>query len=144
MLLPDIFNNNFSDDFFSDLFTPLEHNSLLRVDNMRSDIKELDDSYEINMQLPGYSKEDVKAELKDGYLTISANHEDNVDEKDDNGKYIRKECYRGSCQRSFYVGDGISKEDIKAEFKEGMLKLKLTKNKMLPENEDKQLIQIEG
>lgn len=140
MLLPRIFNDDFFDDFFE---TPRVSGNFLRVNNMRSDIKELDDDYQIEMQLPGYDKDEVEVEIKDGYLTVSANHEENKEDKDKEGKYLRKECYRGSCERSFYVGDDLKGEDVKAAFKNGMLVLTIPKRKELPKEEVKQLVHIE-
>ena len=146
MLLPTVFNDSFfNDPFFNDFFDrPVrQHRGNYPVVNtMRSDIKEFEDSYQIDMQLPGYAKEEVEVSIKDGYLTVSANHEENKDEKDSNGKYIRKECYRGSCERSFYVGDHITSENVKASFKDGMLTLTLPKQEALPKEERKQLVSI--
>ena len=78
---------------------------------MNTDVKEFDDRYELEFELPGFKKEDIQAELKDGYLIVNAKHQDNKDEKDKDGKYIRKERYYGSYQRSFYVGDGVTQDD---------------------------------
>ena len=146
MLLPTVFNDSFfNDPFFNDFFDrPVrQHRGNYPVVNtMRSDIKEFEDSYQIDMQLPGYAKEEVEVSIKDGYLTVSANHEESKDEKDANGKYIRKECYRGSCERSFYVGDHITSENVKASFKDGMLTLTLPKQEALPKEERKQLVSI--
>ena len=146
MLLPTVFNDSlFNDPFFNDFFdtrSPRQTRSFPVVNNMKSDIKEFDDAYQIEMQLPGYSREDVEVSIKDGYLTVSANHEENKDEQDENGKYIRKECYRGSCERSFYVGDHISTENVKASFKDGMLTLNFPKQEALPKEETKQLVEI--
>lgn len=141
MLLPSVFSNDFFDDFFD---TSRLNDNMVRTNNMLSDVRELDDSYQIDMQLPGYSKDDVEVEIKDGYLTVSADHEENNDEKDKNGKYIRKECYRGSCARRFYVGEHINKDNVKASFKDGMLTLTMPKQEALPKDETKQLVQIEG
>ena len=90
-------------------------------------------------------KEDIQAELKDGYLIINAKHEDKQDEKDDKGKFIRKERYYGSYQRSFYVGDAVQQEDIKASFENGVLTLEVPKKAEEPEKvEEKHYISIEG
>ena len=92
----------------------------MRKNIMKTDIKEHKDGYELEIDLPGFHKDEIQAELKDGYLTISAAKQLNQDEKEkESGKYIRRERYSGSCQRSFYVGDEITQEDIKAEFKHG-------------------------
>ena len=97
----------------------------------------------LTMNLPGVKKEDVTAELKDGYLTIHATSNQNKDEKDEDGKYIRRERYSGSCNRSFYVGDAVTEEDIKASFENGTLKMTIPKKeaKAVPE---KKFISIEG
>lgn len=94
---------------------------------MKTDVQEKDGNFIIDMELPGYTKEDIQAELKDGYLTISANHNESKEEKDGNGNYIRKERYMGSCKRSFYVGDNVKQEDIRAAFKDGILRLAVPK-----------------
>ena len=111
---------------------------------MRTDIKDTDQGYEVTMNLPGVKKEDVKAELKDGYLTISASSNNSRDEKDDNGRYIRRERYSGSCSRSFYVGDQVTEADIKAKFENGTLTMMIPKKEVQPAVEDKKYIAIEG
>lgn len=111
---------------------------------MRTDVKDTDQGYEVTMNLPGVKKEDVKAELKDGYLTISASSNNSKDEKDDNGKYIRRERYTGSCSRSFYVGDQVTEADIKAKFENGTLTMMIPKKEEKPAVEDKKYIAIEG
>ena len=91
---------------------------------MKTDIRELDNGYEVVVDLPGFTKDEVQATLENGYLTISAEKGLDKDEKEkESGRYIRKERYAGACSRSFYVGEDITEEDIKAEFKHGLLKL---------------------
>ena len=108
-------------------------------------IKEKEDGYEIEMDLPGFTKEEIKASLENGYLTISAAKGLDKDEKErDSGHYIRKERYTGACERSFYVGDALKEEDIKGEFKHGILKLFVPKKEAKPEVENKKYIAIEG
>ena len=107
-------------------------------------MKETEGSYELDIDLPGYKKEDVKAELKDGYLTISAATNTSNDQKDENGKYIRRERYYGNCSRSFYVGENITQEDIKARFEDGILKIVVPKKEAKPAVEEKKYISIEG
>ena len=149
MLFPSVFTNDF-DDFFNDFFERpipparrrLASNNFPVVNNMRTDIKEFSDSFQIDMQLPGYAKEEVEVSIKDGYLTVAAHHEENKEEKTEEGKFLRKECYRGSCERSFYVGDHIKGENVKATFKDGMLTLTLPKQEALPKEETKQLVSI--
>ncbi len=108
---------------------------------MKTDIKEKKDSYSIEIDLPGYEKEDIKVHLEDGYLNIHAKTSSENEDKDE-GKFVRKERYYGECSRSFYVGDDITENDISASFKNGTLKLEIPKKeekKTLPE---KKYIQI--
>ena len=112
---------------------------------MLTDIKESDKGYELEMDLPGFKKDEIKVELNNGYMTISAAKGLDEDEKDKkSGKYIRRERYTGSCQRSFYVGEDVTEEDIKAEFKHGLLKLFVPKKEAKPAVEQKKTISIEG
>ena len=138
--MPSIFNNTYFDDFFEDPFKGFDYNT---SGLMTTDVKDTKDGYEMTMNLPGVKKEDIQAELKDGYLTIHATSNQNKDEKDEDGKYIRRERYSGSCNRSFYVGDAITEEDIKANFENGTLKMTIPKKeaKAVPE---KKFISIEG
>ena len=111
---------------------------------MRTDVKDLGNAYELTMNLPGIKKENVKAELKDGYLTISAASISHKDEKDSDGVYIRRERYAGACSRSFYVGENVKQEDIKACFEDGTLKLQVPKNSKEVVVENPNYITIEG
>ena len=112
---------------------------------MKTDIKETDKDYEVIIDLPGFKKNEVHASLENGYLTISAEKGLNQDEKEKkSGRYIRKERYAGACQRSFYVGDQLTEEDIKGEFKHGILKLTIPKKEAKPAVDDKKYISIEG
>ena len=108
---------------------------------MQTDIKEYETAYELEMELPGYQKSDIQIELKDGYLTISAVHEKNTDEK--NGRYIRKERYTGSCRRSFFIGKHVTQEDVRAAFENGILRLSFPKENAKPQVEEKKFISIE-
>lgn len=129
MLMPSIFGESLFDDFMDFSFPRMgrvvQNGNTQNV--MRTDVKETDQGYEIDMDLPGFKKEDVKAQLKDGYLTIQAVQNVNNDQKDNDGKYIRRERYSGSVSRSFYVGDKVTEEDIHAKFEDGILKLTLPK-----------------
>lgn len=140
MMLPSIFGENLLDNWFDDDWNSWDYSN---TSLMNTDIKENDNDYELTMNLPGVKKEDVTAELKDGYLTIHATSNQNKDEKDEDGKYIRRERYSGSCNRSFYVGDAVTEEDIKANFENGTLKMTIPKKeaKVVPE---KKFISIEG
>lgn len=140
MLMPSIFGDNLFDNFFNDPFFAREPH---KVDLMKTDIKEIDNAYEITMNLPGVKKEDVNAQLKDGYLTVQATSNTNKEEKDEQGTYIRRERYSGSCSRSFYVGKEVTEQDIKAKFEDGTLKMMIPK-KEEKAVEDKKYIAIEG
>ena len=146
MLMPSILSNDFMDDFFSvprvTGFGRHFNNDFARM--MTTDVKESDTGYQLDMNLPGFAKEDIKAELKDGYLTIQAESTNSNDEKDENGNYIRRERYTGSCSRSFYVGDAVTQEDIHASFKDGVLSLNIPKKDAIPEKEETKYIAIEG
>lgn len=125
MLLPNRRNNLFDDMFKEPFFTRSAW--LDDAQMMKTDVQEKDGKYVIDMELPGFAKEEIKAEIKDGYLTISANHNEAKDEKDKDGNYIRRERYVGTCKRSFYVGGDVKEEDIKAGFKDGVLNISFPK-----------------
>lgn len=133
MLMPrrdfDLFDNFFDDDLFT-----RKTNTL-----MKTDIKEKKDKYLVEVDLPGFSKENINLSLKNGYLAISAKME--KDDKDEEEKYVRRERFYGECSRSFYVGDDITEEDIKAEFKNGILKIDIPKKEA--KDKDKEVKQIE-
>ena len=140
MLMPSIFNDNLFDDFFDFNYPTFRYDT---TELMKTDIKETDNGYEVTMNLPGVKKEDVKAELKDGYLTIQASSNTSKDEKDNDGRYIRRERFAGTCSRSFYVGDAVTQEDIKAKFENGTLTLDIPKKDAKPAVEQKKYISIE-
>ena len=144
MMMPSIFGENLFDDFEREFFggrNPLygKHEKNL----MKTDIRETDNSYELDIDLPGFKKDEINARLENGYLTISAAKGLDKDEKDKKGNYIRRERYAGSMTRSFYVGEGVSQEDIHAKFEDGILKLTVPK-KDAKEVEQKKYISIEG
>ena len=143
-MLPSIFSKNFIDDFMDDAlsFPRMPKVSFESASLMKTDVKEFDDRYEMGLDLPGYKKEDISAELKEGYLTVNASHEENHDEKDEGGKYIRRERYSGKCTRSFYVGEDVKQEDIKASFEDGVLKLVIPKVEAKPQIEEAKRIPI--
>ena len=147
MLMPSIFGESLIDSFFDDFAAPAK--KVMRYNTpanniMKTDIKDTKEGYELDIELPVYNKEDVSAELKDGYMTISASTKSDEGDKDENGKYIRRERYYGSCSRSFYVGEAITQEDIKARFENGILKLFVPKKEEKPAVEEKKYITIEG
>ena len=145
MLMPSIFGENLFDDFMDGFAFPTANWNYAKntANVMKTDIKENDKGYELDVDLPGYKKEDVKAELKDGYLTISASNDNTKEEKDEDDKYIRKERYTGSVSRSFYVGKYVTEEDIHAKFENGILKLSVPKVDA-PKVEENKYISIEG
>ena len=150
MLVPSIFGENLFDDFmdfpFDDDFwgrrNPLYGKNAKRM--MKTDIRETDGSYELDVDLPGFKKDEIKASLENGYLTISAAKGLDKDEKDKDGKYIRQERYAGAMSRSFYVGDEVTQEDIKAKYEDGILKLSIPKKEKKPAVEQDNHIAIEG
>ena len=154
MLMPSIFGENLFDDFDSWFSDPVEKRFFGKKNPlygkhaknlMKTDVRETKDSYEVDVDLPGFKKDEIKMELENGYLTISAAKGLDKDETDkETGKYIRRERYAGACQRSYYVGEDITEEDIKAEFKHGILKLFVPKKEAKPAVEEKKYITIEG
>ena len=153
MMMPSIFEENLFDDWmdfpFNDDFdkyffgkkNPLYGKHAKNM--MKTDVKETDSSYEVDIDLPGFKKDEINAKLENGYLTISAAKGLDKDEKDKKGKYIRKERYAGAMSRSFYVGDAVTQEDIKAKYEDGILKLAIPK-KDAKAVENKSYIAIEG
>lgn len=146
MLLPSIFNNNFVENFFDgfdDVFNFPSFRSFPLSGYMNTNVQDLGDKYQLEVELPGFDKKDITAQLNKGYLTISANKEESRDQSDKLGRYIRRERYSGSCQRSFYVGENLKEEDFKASFKNGILTLVFPKDKSVAALEDKKYISIE-
>ena len=159
MLTPSIFGESLFDDWMDDFpfgkdFEKEFEKSMFPAKNplygkhaknlMKTDVRETDDAYEVDIDLPGFKKDEVTAELKDGYITISASKGLDKDEQDKKtGKYIRKERYAGSMSRSFYVGEDVTQDEISAKFENGILQLKVPKkaNKAV---EGKNYIAIEG
>ena len=147
MLRPAFWGEDLFDRFFEDFARPVRRRECARTnfpELMKTDVRESDQGFELDVELPGYKKEDVKAELKDGVLTISAEQTSGKEDKDENGRFIRRERYFGSCVRSFYVGENLKEEDIKARFEDGILKLAVPKKEAQPAVEDKHYIAIEG
>ena len=150
MMMPSIFGENLFDDFMNFPFerdfwgrrNPLYGKNEQNI--MKTDVRETDSSYELDIDLPGFKKDEVTAKLENGYLTISASKGLNKDEKDkESGKYIRRERYAGAVSRSFYVGEHIRQEDIHAKFEDGILKLTVPKKDAKQVDEQK-YISIEG
>ena len=138
-MLPSIFGENMFDDFFSDPFgmmVPQTQDALYgkhAKNLMKTDVRETENSYELDVDLPGFKKDEVNVDLKDGYLTISAAKGVDKDQQDKAGKYIRQERYAGACSRSFYVGKGVEPEEIGAKFENGILEISVPKETKKPE-----------
>ncbi len=137
MLIPrrstfDLFDDVFKDPIFEEYETKV----------MKTDIKEKDNEYLIDIDLPGYDKENIKINITDGYLNIEATIDSHKEEKED-GKFVRRERYSGTCSRSFYVGDDVTEEDIKAKFKNGILKLTIPKKEKEEQISETKYIEIE-
>ncbi|MCC8057996.1 Hsp20/alpha crystallin family protein [Cloacibacillus sp.] len=153
MIMPKLFGENLFDELMDDfpfvgrMQMPALGGGIYgrREKNlMKTDVKEKDGSYILDIDLPGFRKEDIKAELNGGYLTISADRSYEREEKPEDGKFIRRECFSGSCSRTFFVGEEVKQEDIKAKFTDGILTVTLPKeeqNKLPAKNN---LIAIEG
>ena len=133
-MLPSIFSENLFDDFFDDDFmrfpvwggrNPLYGKHAKNL--MKTDVRETDSTYEVDIDLPGFKKDEIKVDLKDGYLTVSASKGLDRDKQDKHGKYIRQERYAGACSRSFYVGD-VESTDVSAKYEGGILKISLPKH----------------
>ena len=168
MLMPSIFGENLFDDWFDEF--PFYDRDMKDTEKklygkkadriMKTDIKETDNGYELEIDLPGFTKDEIKASLNDGYLTISAAYRSRsccnrspsctvggitgMMQEKESGRYIRRERYAGACQRSFYVGEGVKQEDIKGEFKHGILKLFVPKVEAKKAVEGNKYIAIEG
>ena len=159
-MLPSIFGEDLFDDWMNDYFpfgkdfdkefskalAPTERALYGKhaKNMMKTDVRETDDSYEVDIDIPGFKKDEVKVALKDGYLTVSAAK--GLDEEEDDrktGRYIRRERYAGACERSFYVGEEVTQEDIKGEYKHGILKLFVPKKEAKPVSNDPKYITIE-
>ena len=156
MMVPYMFNDGFLDDLFDDKWERDLERALRRAEPkgmfgkhaanvMKTDVRETKDGYDVFVDLPGFKKEDVNLHLENGYLTITANRSEDLDEKDKEGHYIRQERCTGSCARSFYVGEELKPEDVTAKFENGILSLKLPKAEpaKLPEKKPT-MIEIEG
>ena len=145
MLYPSIFTNNLFDDIFDDLMRPAKSLSSFGSQSvlMKTDIRETKDAYFLDVELPGVKKENVTVELKDGALEIKAVTAADDADKEENGKYLRRERFYGSCSRSFYVGEELTKEDIKARFENGVLVIDVPKKEPQAQVETPSYIAIE-
>ncbi|MDD7739943.1 MAG: Hsp20/alpha crystallin family protein [Fusicatenibacter sp.] len=146
MMMPSIFGESLFDEFMNDFSFPNVGKVLYGKQEpaiMKTDIKEKDNIYEIDVDLPGFKKDEIQMELENGYLTIRAAKNLDKDTKDKDGKYIRRERYSGNVSRSFYVGDRVQKEDIHPKFENGILSFAIPKEKKYVE-EKPNCITIEG
>ena len=150
MLVPKIFTENLFDDWFDDFTFPREFHNIDRKlygrhanREMRTDVKDHEDHYEMEIDLPGFKKDQINIELHDGNLTITASKGLDKDEKDENGRYVRQERYAGVMQRSFYVGEDITSDEIKAKFEDGVLRLDVPKKEEVKKLPEKHTIMIE-
>ena len=134
MLMPKIFD----DDFFRDDF--FDRKDRMNYNLMKTDIREDENSYLLEVDLPGYSKDDIKIDITDGYLTINAKVE--KEDKEDNKNYVRRERFTGEVTRSFYVGEDIKEDEVKANFKNGILTLEVPKLSLEDQKKDKKYIEI--
>ena len=139
MLTPDLMAKNMFDELAESTFSA----TTLRG-RMNTDIKESDQGYELDIDLPGVHKDHLSAELKDGYLCISATAEQTRNDSVQNERYLRRERFIGSCRRSFYVGEMVKQEDIRARFEDGILRLFIPKVSQMVQEDQKKLIAIEG
>lgn len=140
MFVPEVFKRNVFDDFFDFPAMPARQQT---APIMKTDVREHEHGYELDVDLPGIKKEDVKVKLDDGYLTITATSAQNNDEKDKKGNYIRRERFSGSYSRSFYVGDEVKETDIKAKYDNGVLQLSIPKIEAKPQKPEIKYIAIE-
>lgn len=158
MMTPSIFRENLFDDFFDDFFGfPVWDDRAMQkaqkelygrhaANMMKTDVQEHDNHYEVDIDLPGFKKDELSLELKDGYLTIHAAKGLDKDETEKNtGRFVRRERYVGSMSRSFYVGEDVKQEDVHAKYENGVLKLSIPKmEEKKPQVEEKKYIAIEG
>ena len=147
MMMPSIFGENLFDDFMDDFAFPNvdkvlygKHASNL----MKTDVKETDSGYEVDIDLPGFKKDEIQMQLEKGYLTVSAAKGLNKDEKNEDGRYVRRERYAGSVSRSFYVGENVTEKDIHPKYENGILSFKMPKDDKKAVEEKKHYIAIEG
>ena len=145
MLMPSIFGENLFDDWMDFSFPDIDKALYGKhaKNEMKTDVRETEDGYELDIDLPGFKKDEVTAQLDNGYLTIQASKGLDKDEEKKDGKYIRKERYAGSMSRSFYVGDAITEEDVHAKYEDGILKLSVPKKEAKAVEQTKH-IAIEG
>ncbi len=147
-MFPALMNDTMFADLFDDPFFSGWRNAnaeaVAPTSMMNTDVRETDDAYEVAIDMPGFNKDDIALELKDGYLTVSAHKDEKRDDKDKSGKWLRRERYVGSCSRSFYVGDQVKESDVHASYKDGTLSLEVAKIQPKAKVESGRRIAIEG
>ena len=146
MLLTDIFGRSFMDDFFEDFANSSYYrpNRIGSIPAMKADVQDLDNAYQIDLDLPGFRKDEIQMQLANGNLTVSASKGLDKDEKNEEGAYIRRERYAGSMSRSFYVGEHVKEEDIHPRYENGILTFHIPKEEKKAVEEKKHYISIEG
>lgn len=142
-----MFSNLFDDPFFEgwrnmDRAAACDPN--MSAGMMSTDVRETDKGYMVDIDMPGFKKDDISLDLQNGYLTVSAHRNSSHEDKDDNGRWLRRERYAGSCSRSFYVGEDVKDSDIHASYKDGTLCLEMPKLEAQQQVETKHQIAIEG
>ena len=147
-MLPAIFGENLFDEMFDDMMHPMHSMEKALYGKhartiMKTDVRETDNSYEVDIDLPGFKKDEVNVQLEDGYLTIKAERKSDGEETDQKGRVIRSERFMGTCQRTFYVGDHVKKEDVAAAYEDGVLKLNVPKKVEQPKVEESHYIDIQ-
>lgn len=142
MLLPSIFERNFFDSFFDDVFSSPFSFIKNSTNLMSTNVKDLGNDYLLEMELPGYEKKDISVQLENGYLTVTAERKESKEAKDEKGRFIHRERYSGNCRRSFYVGNHLKDEDVMASFNNGILKLEFPKDQKTEKLEERKNIDI--
>ena len=152
MMMPRIFGENLFDDFMNDFAFP-DFTDSANIEKalygkhaknlMKTDVKDTENGYEVDIDLPGFKKDEITMKLENGTLTVSAAKGLDKDEENKEKKYVRRERYAGACQRSYYVGEDITEEDIKASFEHGILTLFVPKKEAKPAEEEKKYISIQ-
>lgn len=142
-----MFSNLFDDPFFEgwrnmDRAAACDPN--MSAGMMSTDVRETDKGYMVDIDMPGFKKDDISLDLQNGYLTVSAHRNSSHEDKDDNGRWLRRERYAGSCSRSFYVGEDVKESDIHASYRNGTLCIQVPKMQAQPQVESKHQIAIEG
>ena len=153
MMMPSIFREDLFDNFMEDFAFP-SFRSFSDMDRtlygkrarnlMKTDVKETEEGYEVDIELPGFKKEEIRMQLENGSLTVSASKGLEKDEKNENGSYIRRERYAGSMSRSFFVGEHVKEEDIRPKYENGILSFHLPKEEKKAVEQKPRYIAIQG